>query len=270
MEGFLHIYENEISIRGIKRNYEFLHISDTHLCISDDLSEKDEAEWADNKENYWKTAKKEFAELGGEYFGPEHQISTKDAFEKLLAYAALTHPDLLILSGDNLEGMHPAGERFLRKSLDSYIGKYVIVPGNHEDKCLEGLWDGRPRLVSFEDFQVLVVDDRLKTVDDETLDTVEKISRGNVPTVIVTHIPICTSYNREEMNRFDSYFYIDENSDDENAKKFVSLICESDVFVGVLCGHVHTFSRSELRKGKIQICSSQGMIGAVDKVIIRP
>ncbi len=268
IDKFYQIVENEIRIPGITGEYHILHISDTHICAWDVFSTDTEKQQAEEWEVSWKETKKFFAGLAGEYFGSEQEISTVEAFSKLMEYAAEEKPDLLILSGDLLEQMHPAGERLLREALQEYPGQYLCVAGNHEAETLEGIWDGRPRIAAFEGFQFLAVDDRRKTVSDETLDMLHRIIQNPVPTIVVTHIPLCTDMNREHLGLFQPYFFIDEHSEDVNAAEFVRLIRDNDCFISVLCGHVHGYLKTMISDGKYQICSSQGMIGAIDKIRI--
>lgn len=268
-DRFYQIYDNEILIPGIEGETRLMHISDTHICAYDGDSSEEEVRWAFEKDAYWMYQKKEFAQMAGEYFGKEQEISTVSAFRKLMKLAEKTKPDFLVFSGDNLEIMHPAGERFLKAQLDSYSGRYLCIPGNHEDEELEGIWQADPVIIPFRGFSIVGIDDRLKTVSDRTLEVLKELAEKAEPVIIVTHIPVSTDLNREAMSIFDSYFYIDEDSSDSNAREFVKLIKENDCFRAVLCGHVHGYSKTEIAPGKYQICSSQGMIGAVDMVTVR-
>ncbi len=198
IDRFYQIHEEEIQIPGLKKEYHILQISDTHICAADELSSPEEILQAEEWEESWKETKKFFAGLAGEYFGSEQELSTVEAFRKLMRYAAEENPDLLVLAGDLLEEMHPAGERLLRQALREYPGQYLCVAGNHETEYLEGVWDSKPGFIRFDGFQFLAVDDHLKTVTKETLDVLHSIVRNPVPTIIVTHIPLCTDKNRRD------------------------------------------------------------------------
>ncbi|MBQ1468436.1 MAG: metallophosphoesterase [Solobacterium sp.] len=267
-DRFFQIHEDEIRIPDLTKEYHLLQISDTHICACDAQSSPEEIRQAEEWEESWKETKKFFAGLAGEYFGSEQELSTVEAFRKLMRYAAEEKPDLLVLAGDLLESMHPAGERLLRQALQEYPGQYLCVAGNHEEEYLEGVWESKPRLVQFEGFQLLAVDDRIKTVSEETLDVLRSIVQKPVPTIIVTHIPLCTDRNREDLGLFQPYFFIDENSEDANAAEFVRLIRDNACFVAVLCGHLHGYLKTMISEDKYQVCSSQGMIGAVNKIRI--
>ncbi len=267
-DRFYQIHEEEIRIPGLTREYHILQISDTHICASDELSSPEEIRQTEEWEESWKDTKKFFAGLAGEYFGSEQELSTVDAFRKLMRYAREEKPDLLVLAGDLLEAMHPAGERLLRQELCEYPGQYLCVAGNHEEEYLEGVWNSQPRPIRFEGFQILAVDDHRKTVSEETLDALRSVVRNPVPTIIVAHIPLCTEMNRKDLGLFQPYFFIDENSEDANASEFVRLIRDNDCFTAVLCGHLHGYLKTMISEGKYQICSSQGMIGALNKIRI--
>ena len=97
----------------------------------------------------------------------------------------------------------------------------------------------------------------------EDLDALKALCDEGTPLIILCHVPISTPCCKEELHRVMDYFYIDEETADENGKEFVELCEKNDTVKAVLCGHVHGYHATELVPGKPQIIGSQGMAGAV-------
>ncbi len=269
-DSFFWFRRNRLEIPGVRGEHLLMHISDTHVSTVDELStpdereltEKQEALWADYKERFAR-GKLDFAMGNDEPYGDPQRIGTAAAFEKQLALACELKPEALLLSGDNLDHMHPAGERFLSRKMREYDGRFLCVPGNHEDAACEGVWAPDVRTLEFDGFRVAAIDNSRRTVSREDLDALRALCDEGVPTIVLCHVPIATPYCRDEMRRLIDYFYIDCETEDENGREFVSLCEKNDAVRAVLCGHVHGYHAMELAPGKPQVIASQGMAGAV-------
>ncbi len=277
MEGFYQITRNELVIPGVRGEHRFIHISDTHASCVDELSTPEEIEKAKKAEAAWDWVKVDFARHFGEPFNEEHKIPSYEATHKLIEYAKNEKPELLLLSGDILDYIHPAGFRFLEKELDFYGGGYLFVPGNHE-----GRYDKNPGLTVFnggngeiaeyhgDGFILAAVDDSNKSVSDSQLARLKELSSGGTPVVLLMHIPIATDDNAEEMKRFGEYYLITEKSDDANAREFVKTLTDGNSAVCcILCGHVHGYHISCYSGEKKQICASSGLVGFVHEFVIK-
>ena len=123
-DSFFWFKEHRLVIPGVEGEHLLMHITDTHISTIDELSteeeraetEKQEALWADFKEKFAR-GKLPFSQGNDEPYGDPQKISTVEAFEKQLALAKELQPEVLLLSGDNLDHMHPAGARYLKKKL---------------------------------------------------------------------------------------------------------------------------------------------------------
>ena len=268
-DPFLWIVDNELVIPGARGTHAFLHVSDTHLCVSDERSTAEEVAAAADWDARWMETKEQFARHFGEPFGSAQRVSTGEAFGRILAWAREERPDALLLSGDNLERMHPAGERWLARHLREYGGAFLCVPGNHEAEACPGAWESGVRTLEYGGFRIAAVDDRLRTVSSETLSRLEKLADEGLPMIVVCHVPVAAAGNRERMRRFGDYFVVDGETADENGRRFVRFLEEADVVKMVLCGHVHGYSDTEIVPGKRQITASQGMIGFVHRLTVR-
>ena len=128
MKGFFQITENRLFIDGVNGEHTFLHISDTHICVSDALSTADEADKAAKQEKAWDDVKRGFAHHFGEPFNHEHDIPSTEAFCKLMEYAKTQQPEKLLLSGDVIDYISPAAIRFLTKKLNEYGSITFLYP----------------------------------------------------------------------------------------------------------------------------------------------
>ena len=269
-DPFFWFKENRLVIPGVKGEHRLMHISDTHLNVIDENSspeeraesEKQEAMWAVFKEKFAR-GQLDFAKGNDEPYGEAQRITTVEAFEKQMALARELQPEALLLSGDNLERMHGAGERYLKRKLAEYPGRFLCVPGNHEAAACDGAWSPGVKTLEFEGFRIAAVDNSRKTVTDDDLEALKALCGEGIPIIILCHVPLSTAPCREEMHRIMDYFYIDGETADLNGRAFVSLCETSDAIRAVLCGHVHGYHAMEFAPGKLQVIGSQGMAGAV-------
>lgn len=277
MEGFYQITQNELVIPGVKGEHVFIHISDTHASCIDELSTPAEIERAKKAEAAWGWVKIDFARHFGEPFNEEHKIPSYEATHKLIEYAKSEKPERLLLSGDILDYVHPAGLRFLEKELAFYGNEYLFVPGNHEGRydknpCLTVFNGGSEGITEYhgDGFIIAAVDDSNKSISDLQLARLKELSSGSTPVVLLMHIPIATDDNMEEMKRFGEYYLITEKSEDENAREFVKTLYDANSAVCcILCGHVHGYHVSNYSGKKKQICASSGLVGFAHRFVIK-
>ena len=266
-DSFFWFKRNRLPIPGVQGEHLFMHITDTHVNVCDELGTEEEREKAQKQDEMWYTFKGKFAGANGEPYEDPQRISTKEAFEKQLALAEELKPEALLLSGDNLEYTHPAGVRYLERTLGAYSGRMMIVPGNHEDSVCGSLWSPGVRVQDFQGFRIAAVDNSQKTVSPADLDTLRALCAEKVPLIILCHVPLCTPYCKEQCTEklfhMDDYFYLHSDTEDEGGRAFTALCMEEDAIKAVLCGHVHGYHQMELVPGKPQIVGSQGMAGAV-------
>ncbi len=272
-DPFFWFKRNTLRIPGVRGEHTFMHITDTHVNVWDEDSPAEDRERAQKQDEMWKTFKGRFAEANGEPYGDPQRIPTREAFEKQLALAEELRPEALLLSGDNCEWSHPAGLRYLTQKLGAYGGKYMIVPGNHEDQSFGSLWTPGVKVLDFEGFRIAAVDDSRKTVSPEDLETLRALCGEKIPLIILCHVPMstpnCKDRCKEKMTKMDDYFYLDSETEDPCGREFVDLCANNDAVRAVLCGHVHGYYSMELVPGKPQIIGSQSMAGFVHLFTVR-
>lgn len=277
MENFFQITENELVLPGVKGKHVFWHISDVHVACVDEISTEEEKAEMEKAEEIWYRQRVDFARNFGEPVYPSHMIPSAEVLHKLLAYAKENKPEKLLLSGDILDYLHPAGLRLLEKELRDYGDDYLFVPGNHEAGYRE-----HPELKIFnhggngvnvyegEGFKIAALDDHKKTVADDDLASVKALSEGETPVILLMHVPIATSENAEEMKRFGDYFAITASSEDENARELVKTLADPDSAVkAILAGHVHGYHVSTYSGTRRQIMASSGLVGFIHRFTIR-
>lgn len=264
---------NTITIPGVHGEHTILHVTDTHVNLWDEESTEEERAAAEKQDDVWKTFKARFANANGEPYGDPQDIPTKDAFEKQMALAKELNPEVLLLAGDNLEVSNAAGERFLTKKLEEYGGKYMMVPGNHEDQTFGNFWGQGVRVMEFEDFRIVAIDDSRMTVAKEDVDALRALCDEKKPIIILCHVPMstpnCKDDCKEKMSGKNDYFYLDSQTEDEGGRAFVELCMNNETIKAVICGHVHGYYKMELVPGKPQIIGSMGMAGAVDIITVK-
>lgn len=271
-DPFFWFRNNTITIPGVQGKHVFMHITDTHVNVWDEKSTEEERAAAEKQDNMWKSFKSRFTSANGEPYGAAQDIPSKEAFEKLLALAEEVKPEALLLSGDNLELSTSAGERYLTKQLEAFGGKYLIVPGNHEEQSFGRLWSPGVKVMDFDGFRIAAVDDSRKTVAREDLEVLRVLCEEGIPVIILCHVPLstpcCKALCREKMTGMDDYFYLDSETEDECGRAFVEFCMHNEAVRAVICGHVHGYYRMELVPGKPQVIGSQGMAGAVDLITV--
>lgn len=261
MDGFI-IRKSTVAVPGVTGRHVIMHVSDSHLCLSDAESSVQEAAYSAKREADWQQMKGGFARAYGDPLGEDNDVGTREAFDRIMAYAGRIRPELLVLTGDTLEYMHGAGARYLSRKLTEYGGPYICVPGNHEGETLDGVWTRDIGLYRGDGFTVVGIDNRQKTVRSETLGQFREVLREGKPVLPVMHVPLVTDGNRDDMKKFDPYYLMDGTQDD-NARAMIDTITASPRVIAVLCGHVHGYHVSFLKDGIPQICCSSSMIGNV-------
>ena len=77
-------------------------------------------------------------------------------------------------------------------------------------------------------------------------------------------------FGKKLLYKLGAYFFIGTNKATDNTKEFVKLIKEnSDHFIAVLCGHIHSAKEYKITDNLFQITTSSGLIGAGREIIIK-
>ena len=270
-QQFLRIIDNEILIPGFEKSYTMIQISDTHLLVSDENSTPEHVQKVKEQEQAWQEVKKGFADLFGEPCGKEHEISTIQCFEKVMEYVKEQKPDLLVFSGDVLNYEHEEGYEYFQEYMKGYEGAWLFVPGNHDNDMVPKKLDIQGVQVhQLDGVRVIGIDNSRMTISTTDLKELKALLSDKEPSILVMHTPVETDYNKEAMSSVTEHFVIHKDKTDANGKEFIGLCEDKETpIVGVLCGHIHGYHKSQLTQDRQQICCSSGMIGFVHRITVR-
>ena len=268
------IQEKIIDINlGLKKEYKLIHISDVHMVTYKDSDSKESIDEALKAEDLWYRQRTWFADKFNEPYNEPHMIPSLECLEKLIDYINKEEPNAAILSGDIIDYYSDTNYEALVKECAKIKPNYVFSIGNHEQpssrfKALTNS-DIALSILNLDEFKILSLDNSLKSVSIESLSRFKEELKDNKPIIVVMHIPISTQFNKEEMNKLDQYFIINEEDCDMITKEFIDLLVNNDNVKAILTGHLHGFSKTYYAPGKLQVSASSGLIGMVNKIIIK-
>lgn len=265
------IQENKIILQlNINKEYKLIHFSDVHAIVHNEEGYVDKA---NELEEAWINVRKDFADHFNELCLEEHLIPSKECLDKLIEYANSQNPDVSLLSGDIIDYYSNGNFMYLKESLSKLNHQYLFACGNHEtpanlydDLCMG---DAEINHLDFNEIIIVSLDNSTKKFSKKQYEKVLKLTEKNVPILLLMHIPIVTEFNEKDMELYDSYFVIDYKKCDFETLKFINLIKENGNIKAIFCGHVHGASVSNFGLDKPQYCASSGLIGYVNKIILK-
>jgi len=269
-----------IKIRGIKNKYEYLHISDAHLCLVGEDSPEVTLAYAAERNKLW----------------THEGVTPLEAFEDAFDTICRTPADGLFITGDLLEFISAANLRYIGEKL-AEAGKDVIyVCGNHEisgdnpgmtgeglakpyiDNYTE-LMGGNVSFMSkeFDDLILVGLDDSTKCISEEQLDKLRGLSKKGKPIVLVMHIPILPHDTAREgfefwnKESFAKYFALGIESDPDTTRRFREFVISEDSNVAaVIAGHIHFSFNGEFAPGRMQYAAAPLFTGHMRRYVILP
>ena len=267
-DPFYNVTDTQIVIPGIGRTYKIIHITDLHLSIFDEYSTEEEKQRAVSQEAFWLKGREHFARVFNEPFDDSKRISSREILGKMIRFAEEERPDVLLMTGDMLDYISPAGIRIFKETLDGYNGRIMIAEGNHDEKC--GIAKEDIDIAEFEDFILACVNNGNRTISSKQLSQLKILCKRNKPLIVAQHVPVMTEANKEVLSKTEKYYYIDKNDPkDTNAREFAELEEKCDNIKAILCGHVHGFLPMEIARGRPEYCGSSALCGSVHRITVR-
>ncbi len=277
----LQIKRTEINI-GLKKEYRFLQVSDMHLAYSDEKSSQIDACEHKRCRQQWEALKFHFAKENNEFCDERYNIEPYVLFEALCKHALEINADALILSGDMMDRVTDSSIRYLKSIISSLPIPVIYCLGNHCYSNENGehlnqydrLKDIAPNpefnSIDFGEFEFLTFDNNEQITNSQLEFLKEKIA-SNKKLLLVEHKPLLLGeFGEKLLDKIGEYFFIGTEKDEENTKEFVNLIREnSDRFIAVLCGHIHSAKEYKITENLMQISTSSGLIGACREIIIK-
>lgn len=268
------IQENIIEINlNLNKTYKIIHFSDVHAITYNESDSQNEILKAINQEKAWVKVRKDFAYHFNEKCEEEHLIKSTDCLNNLIKYSNENEPDLVLLTGDIIDYYSKSNYELLKESLKKLNSRYLFSCGNHESPSNLYLEitnnNNEINYIEFEDIIFVSIDNSKKNINKYQLDKLKEIASLNKKIIISMHIPIETTYNSKDMIKFDSYFIMSYKSDDQTTREFIDFVVNNDNIKTIFCGHTHGYSSSLFSKDKYQYCASSGLIGFVNKILIK-
>ena len=263
------VHNHKIKINGIKKRIIY-HFSDLHLTQYDSFSSESERQMAIEKSEFWKNGREYFANKYNEVFSLEQCNDGCTHFKNLLAEAE--KGDALIMTGDIFDYMSGANLRIADSYLKDFTAPFMAVCGNHEKP--KEIPDNHPfskaknpiQTLDLGDIAIFGVDNSSGVITAEQNNQLKKALSGKKPLIIAMHIPIMTDENKNELEKCEDYYILNNKSAGKEVFEFIDLIKEnSDKIVAVLAGHLHFMNNSEISPGVTQYISSQGLLGNINR-----
>ena len=267
-DPFYRVVDSEIVIPGLAGTHTLLQISDLHLSVFDELSDEAEREKAESREANWMKLREDFTIWHSEPFDDSKRIPSAEVLKKMLAIAEAIQPDALVMTGDMLDFVGPAGVKTMRRALEGSSCRLVYVDGNH-DAGTGAASVGVERIARLDGFTVVGINNGNMSVSDAELAELKALCAEGTPLIIAQHVPALTEASRDKIVGFGEYFYIDAASQNANAAELVRIERDDEAVMAVLCGHLHCFVRSEIAAGKPQLCASSALCGFVHRITVR-
>lgn len=258
---------------GISREYVLIQFSDVHVSTYSQFDDNESKNKAISQEKIWLKQRLDFAHKFKERYDSEILLSSTECLSRLTEYANSNYPDLVLLTGDIIDYYSHANYAYLSKSITSLQYPYMFSCGNHEypsDK-FHDLCQGNCNFhyLDYNEFIVVSINNSTRMIDVSQLNGFKELLSLKKPIILAMHIPIVTTYNLEQFEKLDSYYSINYKDSDEITGSFIDLVCASAEVKAVLCGHTHGFIASLIAPNKPQYCCSSGLIGSVNKIIIK-
>lgn len=258
-----------IHIEGLQSPIRMLHVTDAHIACIDDR----DAEHQEACESY-----------------RERYESRETLFHTLMAEASILSPDLVALTGDIIHYPSQAAIESASKAISQVDVPVLYTSGNHDwwyphfkDRqdyrtawwpTLDPLSNGQPSHASrtIGGIQFILVDDSTYQITDEQLTFVQNKLKTDVPTVLLTHIPISLPTLRDRtIERWkDPILIADPNWPAERRDRwrtradlpatleFAHILAAAHNLIAVFCGHIHFDHTDTLTRNAVQYVGAPG------------
>lgn len=277
----LQIKKTEINL-GLEKEYRFLQISDMHLSYCDSQSSQIDINEHKRFHNQWDSLKVQFANDNNEFCDKRYDIEPNILFEALCSHALDFKANALILSGDIVDRLTESNIRYLKNMFSSFPMPVIYCLGNHEhmnengdklnqyDRLKDIIPNPEYTSVDFNDFELITIDNN-KPISNSQLEFLKEKIKSNKKLLLVEHKPLLLGeFGERLLDKIGEYFFIGIEKDTESTKEFVNLVKEnSDHFIAVLCGHIHSAREYKITEDLMQISTSSGLIGACREIIIK-
>lgn len=278
----INVYEEKIDIEGLDRKVTIFFVADAHICLCDERDEE-------IKEN-----------CDSRYIDfIRDQRGSEENFSLLMDYVRKENPDLVIFGGDITDAATYASIEYAKNEIDKLSCPYDYCMGNHDfaygseyfsDKAYSDYFTrfdsinevkAGYRIIKFDEFNILVVDDKNYQVCDEIVDAIEELKADNKPVIIAGHVPFSTDFGGSDivsrtnevwgsMEEGKSRVLIGDGAVEPEGvtKEYKDFVFNDPKVKAVLAGHIHFFRRDNLDEDTLQLVTNPAYERGVIKLTL--
>ena len=278
-EKFIRPEKIEITARGVKKSYRFLHISDAHVAVAYENDSDADKALAEKQSKCWS--------LG--------ELTSTESFEEMLKYVRYIRPDALLIAGDGVDYIGDANAELMKDRLTALRNEGIptlYAYGNHEGASyIENIPDYRAYYYLYTDimgedpsFQVMDLGDLiLVSVEDSarqiTEDQLEKMKalcdvakEREVSIILLMHVPIFADEIAPRVLKIwgPSFMIGSMAEDSPTVHAFCDLVKAKDTpIAAVLAGHIHFSQKGFIAPDRMQYVSAPAFEGFVYDITVK-
>ena len=283
--GDIHIQEEELVIPGLKHDYQFLLIADTHISLCDERDQTLE----------------EKARARREAFERESGKIASRTFHNLITEAKNRNADLTIFAGDLTDSAMYASIDFVQKEIDRLQQPYLYVTGNHDFEYgdeyfskkayqeyfprLSGLTQTTQQYVikEYEDLIVAGINDKNNQFHKRAVQALLPYLKGSKPVILVMHVPLQPQFENSDLEQQANQVWglsdkgrcrvlLGETACRPNQatqKLLDAVFAEDSPVAAVFAGHIHFYNRDLLNNKSAQLVTGAGYYGDAIRIRVR-
>lgn len=283
--GGVRIQDAQLTIPGLKHDYQFLLIADTHISLCD---ERDQALL-------------EKAKSRREAFERESGKKATRTFHNLITKSVESNMDLTIFAGDITDSAMYASIDFVQQEINRLCQPYLYITGNHDFEYGDEYFSKKayqeyfPRLQSltqttqqytvleYEDLVVAGINDKNNQFDKRAVKALLPYLKGTKPVILVMHVPLQPQFERSDLEQQANRIWglsdkgrcrvlLGETACRPNQatqKLLDAVFAEDSPVAAVFAGHIHFYNHSLLDDASAQIVTGAGYYGDAVQIQIR-
>ena len=264
----LSVDEITITVPGLKDDYTFLYISDTHVVTTADSDTSDVNAYAASRLPM---------------FVNEEGMTSARQFSGWIDLAGDREVDALLMGGDIIDCPSDSNVSFLSAQLSRLKIPYLYTLGNHDwtlpwsylndhakdyyRPLFSPYMDGDPafHVLRLEGLTIVAIDNSSDQIDPAVLEPLSVLLSEGTPVILLLHVPLYTEELADKATEVWGNPIVLGNggiSPNETSAAFLEMIyAEHSPVVAVLGGHLHFGYQTTLPNGIPQIVADGGYKG---------
>lgn len=283
--GSIHIWDEELSIDGIRHNYELFLVADTHISLCDerdpDLLEK--------------------AQARRQAFENESGKAAVRTFRNLITESIRSEADLTIFAGDITDSAMYASIDFVQEQAGRLKKPYLYVTGNHDFEYGDEYFSKKayreyfPRLEpltkteeqyviqEYEDLAIVGINDKNNQFDKKAVQALLPYMQGTKPVILVLHVPLQPQYEDSALEQQANDIWglsgkgrcrvlVGETAcrpNQHTQELLDAVFAKQSPVAAVLAGHIHFYNRSMLNGSLAQVAAGAGYYGQAVRIHLK-